>query len=231
MEGAQAVRVLLVDDHPLFRDGVRSLLEARGVEVVGEAGDGQEALEAALRLRPDVILMDITMPRMDGLEATRLIKVRLPEVKIVILTVSDEDRLLFEAIKSGAQGYLLKNLQTDEFFDLLSGIDRGEAPISRELAGRILEEFARHRAGRAEPGTPDELTDREREVLACVSSGASNREVAATLHISENTVKFHMKNILEKLHLRNRAEVVAYAARKGWLPPEKPPVPGDADNI
>ncbi len=215
------MRVLLVDDHPLFRDGVRSLLEARGVEVVGEAGDGQEALEAALRLRPDVILMDITMPRMDGLEATRLIKVRLPEVKIVILTVSDEDRTLFEAIKSGAQGYLLKDLQADEFFSLLSGIDRGEAPISRGLAGRILEEFAGHRAERTEPGAQDDLTDREWEVLRCVSSGASNREVASTLHISENTVKFHMKNILDKLHLRNRAEVVAYAARKGWLPPGK----------
>lgn len=213
------MRVLLVDDHPLFRDGVRSLLEARGVEVVGEAGDGQEALEAAVRLNPDVILMDITMPRMDGLEATRLIKVRLPDVKIVVLTVSDEDRVLFEAIKSGAQGYLLKDLQADEFFNLLSGIERGEAPISRGLAGRILEEFAAHRAGRAEIEAPDELTDREREVLKCVSGGASNREIAATLYVSENTVKFHMKNILEKLHLRNRAEVVAYAARKGWLPP------------
>lgn len=213
------MRILLVDDHALFRDGVRSLLEARGAEVVGEAGDGREALEAALRLRPDVVLMDITMPGMDGLEATRLIKVRLPEVKIVILTISDEDRMLFEAIKSGAQGYLLKNLRADEFFNLLSGIERGEAPISRELAGRILEEFARPGAGRADRGAPDDLTDRERDVLRYVSGGASNREVAATLHISENTVKFHMKNILEKLHLHNRAEVVAYAARKGWLPP------------
>src|SRR3989337_3155027 len=111
------MRVLLADDHPLFRDGVRSLLETRGVEVVGEAGDGQEALEAAVRLKPDVILMDITLPPMDGLEATRLIKVRLPDVKIVVLTGSDEDRVLFEAIKSGAQGYLLKDLQADEFFD------------------------------------------------------------------------------------------------------------------
>jgi len=212
------MRVLLVDDHPLFRDGVRSLLEARGVEVVGEAGDGREALEAALRLKPDVILMDITMPGMDGLEATRLIKVGLREVKIVILTVSDEDRLLFDAIKSGAQGYLLKDLQADEFFTLLSGIERGEPPISRRLAGRILEEFARHQADRTGRGAEDDLTDREREVLRSVSSGASNREVSAMLHISENTVKFHMKNILEKLHLRNRAEVVAYAARKGWLP-------------
>ncbi len=217
------MRVLLADDHPLFRDGVRSLLEARGVEVVGEVNDGQEAVEAALRLQPDVVLMDIMMPRLDGLEATRLIKARLPDVKIVMLTVSDEDRTVFEAIKSGAQGYLLKNLQTNEFFDLLSGIERGEAPISKGLAGRILDEFARDRAERSEQSLQEELTDRELEVLRCVSGGASNREVAAVLRISENTVKFHMRNILEKLHLRSRAEVIAYAARKGWLPPEKPP--------
>lgn len=217
------MRVLLVDDHSLFRDGVRSLLQARGVEVVGEASDGKEAVEAAMRLRPDVILMDITMPRMDGLEATRLIKARLPDVKIVMLTVSDEDRTLFDAIKSGAQGYLLKNLQAEEFFDLLSGIERGEAPISRGLASRILEEFGRQRQAPVGELPQEELTERELEVLRAVSGGATNREVAAVLHISENTVKFHMKNILDKLHLRNRAEVIAYAARKGWLPPETPP--------
>ena len=213
------MRVLLADDHPLFRDGVRSLLEARGVQVVGEAGDGQEAVEAALRLRPDVVLMDITMPTMTGLEATRLIKARAPEIKIVMLTVSDEDRMLFEAIKSGAQGYLLKDLQAKEFFELLSGIERGEAPITRSLAGRILEEFGRKMPGAPEP-QGDELTEREGEVLQAVSSGAANREVAAALHITENTVKFHMKNILDKLHLRSRGEVISYAARKGWLPPE-----------
>jgi DNA-binding NarL/FixJ family response regulator len=217
------MRVLLVDDHPLFRDGVRSLLEARGVQVIGEAGDGEEAVQKALQFRPDVILMDIKMPRMDGLEATRLIKARLPEVKIVILTVSDEEHMLFEAIKSGAQGYLLKDLRAEEFFDLLAGVERGEAPISRRLAGRILEEFARGRVERPEQKSQDELTEREREVLRCVSAGSSNREVAATLHISENTVKFHMKNILDKLHLRNRGQVIAYAARKGWLPPEQSP--------
>lgn len=216
------MRVLLVDDHSLFRDGVRSLLQARGVQVIGEAGDGQEAVEAALRLRPDVILMDITMPRMDGLEATRAIKARLPDVKIVMLTVSDEDRNVFDAIKSGAQGYLLKNLQAEEFFDLLSGIERGEAPISRGLASRILEEFGRQRQAPVGELPHEELTERELEVLRAVSGGATNREVAAVLHISENTVKFHMKNILDKLHLRNRAEVIAYAARRGWLPPEHP---------
>lgn len=216
------MRVLLVDDHSLFRDGVRSLLQARGVEVVGEASDGQEAVGAAMRLRPDVILMDITMPRMDGLEATRVIKARLPDVKIVMLTVSDEDRTLFDAIKSGAQGYLLKNLQADEFFALLHGIERGEAPISPGLAARILEEFGRQRREPTGQGPEGGLTERELEVLRAVSGGATNREVAAVLHISENTVKFHMKNILDKLHLRNRAEVIAYAARKGWLPPESP---------
>ncbi len=219
------MRVLLVDDHALFRDGVRSLLQARGVEVVGEASNGEEAVEAALRLRPDVVLMDIYMPRVDGLEATRLIKASLPQVKIIMLTVSDEDHTLFEAVKSGAQGYLLKNLRAEEFFELLSGVERGEAPISRSLASRILEEFARqhtqHPSGRQEDEA-EEPTEREREVLQLVSRGLSNREVAAALHISENTVKFHMKNILSKLHLRNRAQVVAYAARRGWLPPEAP---------
>lgn len=211
------MRVLLADDHALFRDGVRSLLEARGIDVVGEAGDGAQAVDAAMRLRPDVVLMDITMPRMDGLEATRLIKARAPGIKIVMLTVSDENRTVFEAIKSGAEGYLLKDLQAAEFFELLQGVERGEAPITRNLAARILEDFGRVPAD-VSPAKPDELTEREREVLQAVSGGAANREVAALLHISENTVKFHMKNILDKLHLRTRAEVVAYAAKR-----ERPP--------
>lgn len=214
------MRVLLADDHVLFRDGIRSLLQARGIEVVGEASDGFEALEKTRQLRPDVVLMDIRMPRCNGLEATRLIKAEFPQVKIVILTVSDEDRDLFEAIKSGAQGYLLKNLRSEEFFDLLESAARGEAPISRELAGKILEEFVRAHGGKpSRSSLEEELTDREKEVLQHVAAGATNREVAAALGISENTVKFHMKNILDKLHLRNRAEVVAYAARKGLLRP------------
>lgn len=217
------MRIVLADDHPLFRDGIRSLLQARGFQVVGEASNGHEALDQARRLRPDLVLMDIAMPGMDGLEATRLIKAQMPEVKIVILTVSDDDRNLFEAIKSGAQGYLLKDLRSDEFFELLSGVAEGEAPISRRLASRILEEFARLRPASGPPWPEEPLTDREREVLHLVARGSSNREVAGRLGVSENTVKFHMKNILDKLHLRSRAEVIAYAARRGLLPREDPP--------
>lgn len=210
------MRVLLADDHPLFRDGVRSLLEARGFDVVGEAGDGREAVTQAERLRPDVILMDIGMPNGGGLEATRLIKAAMPETKIVILTVSDDDQTLFDAIKAGAAGYLLKNLDSSEFFTLLEGIGRGQAAISPGLAGKILREFARQ--ARGEPRPRDDLTEREREVLQFAAQGATNRDIAARLFITENTVKYHMKHILDKLHLRNRAEAAAYAARQGLLP-------------
>lgn len=210
------MRVLIVDDHPLFRDGVRSLLSARDIEVLGEAGDGAEALAKTRDLRPEVVLMDINMPHVGGLEATRLIKAEMPETKIVMLTVSDDEADLFEAIKSGADGYMLKSLESQDFFDLLDGLQRGEAAIQRSLAAKILREFARQRSGQAAEGAPeDELTDREREVLQLLSQGQSNKEIAASLFISENTVKYHTKNILDKLHLRNRAEVVAYAVRHG----------------
>lgn len=210
------MRVLIVDDHPLFRDGIRSLLSARDIGVLGEAGDGAEALVKTRELRPEVVLMDINMPRMGGLEATRLIKAEMPETKIVMLTVSDDEADLFEAIKSGADGYMLKSLESQDFFDLLDGLQRGEAAIQRSLAAKILREFARQRSGQPSEGAPeDELTDREREVLQLLAQGQSNKEIGASLFISENTVKYHTKNILDKLHLRNRAEVVAYAVRHG----------------
>lgn len=207
------MRVLVVDDHALFRDGIKSLLAARDIEVVGEAENGREAIDKAAALRPDLVLMDIRMPVMGGLEATRLLKARLPEVKIVILTVSEDDSDLFEAIKSGADGYLLKSLESQEFFELLGGLPRGEAAISRPLAGRILRELARQGAGGGPQRSPDDLTEREEEILRLLAEGASNRDIAAALTISENTVKYHMKNILDKLHLQNRAQVIAYAAR------------------
>lgn len=213
------MRVLLVDDHALFRAGIASLLASRGtVEVVGEAQDGQEALEAARKLEPDIVLMDVHMPRLDGIQATRMITSELPRVKVVMLTVSDQDKDLFEAVKSGAHGYLLKNLEPEELFDYLAGISRGEAPISRTMAAKILNEFAAQ-AGKArtpEAAEPGEvLTPREREVLKLVASGATNREIARALTLTENTVKNHLRNILEKLHLENRTQAAAYALKKG----------------
>jgi DNA-binding NarL/FixJ family response regulator len=207
------MRVLIADDHALFRDSLRSLLAARGYEVAGEARNGREAVELAHRLRPDVVLMDLMMPEVDGLAATRLISADLPEVKVVVLTASDDDANLFEAIKSGAQGYLLKDLESGEFFSLLEGVAQGEPALTPALARKLLREFARPaQAGR--PADPDALTDREQEVLDLLVQGVtSNRRLASQLGVSENTVKFHVRNILDKLHLHNRAQVVSFALR------------------
>ncbi len=208
----------MVDDHVLFRRGLASLLSSRGVEVVGEASNGMEALERARQLKPDLVLMDIRMPVVDGLGATRLIRQELPDVKIIILTVSDDDNDLFDAIKAGAQGYLLKNMEPDDLFEMLEGAARGEAAISRTMATKILSEFAAqaHRdSGTAV--TRNVLTPRETEVLQLVANGACNREIANALCISENTVKNHLRNILEKLQLENRVQAVAFALRQGLI--------------
>jgi DNA-binding NarL/FixJ family response regulator len=216
------VRVLLADDHALFRAGIASLLRAWGIEVVGQAGNGIEALELARALQPDLVLMDIAMPEADGLEATRLIKAELPEIRIVIVTVSDDDEHLFEAIKSGAEGYLLKDMSEDELERTLRAVEAGEPALSKGLAAKILDEFARlAREGPAKDES--ELTAREREVLQLVAEGATNREVAATLFLSEHTINFHMRNIFQKLHLRNRAQAVAYAVRTGLVIPREAP--------
>lgn len=213
------MRVLLADDHALFRAGIASLLRAWGMEVVGQAGNGIEALDQARRLKPDLILMDITMPGCNGLEATRLIRAELPDVKIVMVTVSDDDENLFEAIKSGAEGYLLKDMSEEELEAVLNGIAAGEAPLSRGLAAKILEEFARVAREGPRKDRGDGLTAREQDVLQLVAVGATNREIATALHVSENTVNFHMKNILAKLHLKNRVQVAAYAVRRGVAEP------------
>ena len=213
------MRILLADDHALFRDGVASLLQAWGFEVVGQAADGLEAVKLARQLMPDLVLMDIRMPRCRGLEATRLIKAEMPEVKVVILTVSDEEDDLFEAIKSGAEGYILKNVAGAEFAELLKGVGQGEAPIQRRLAARILEEFARQsgRASEGKAGEGERLTERELEVLRLVAGGATNKGIAQSLVISAETVKYHLKNIMQKLHLQNRAQVIAYALKRGMV--------------
>jgi DNA-binding NarL/FixJ family response regulator len=211
------IRVLLADDHALFRRGVANLLAAEnGFEVVGEAVDGRQTLQMARELMPDVILMDISMPVMDGLEATRRIKAEIPYVRIVILTASDGDRSLFEAVKSGAQGYLLKNIEPQALYGTLRGVVRGEAPVSRVMAGRLLDEFARQSRQPAPAATrAAELTLREKEVLELVAQGRSNKEIATALAIAENTVKNHLKNILEKLHLDNRVQAATFALREG----------------
>jgi DNA-binding NarL/FixJ family response regulator len=214
----EAIRVLLVDDHALFRDGLASLLaEQADFEVVGEAENGEEAVEKARDLEPDLVLMDIYMPGVDGLTATRRIKEELASVKIVILTISEEDQKLFEAVKSGAQGYLLKKMTAQQFLELLRGISRGEAPISHAMAAKILAEFARQapRDPQSVPGV--QLTPREREVLELLTKGATNKEIGTALGISENTVKNRLKSILEKLHLENRVQAVVYALEMGLV--------------
>lgn len=216
------MRILIADDHALFRDSLRSLLESQDIEVVAEAKNGQEAVDLSWECKPDVVLMDLTMPEMDGLEATKRIASELPDVKVVILTASDEDSNLFEAIKSGAKGYLLKDLESAHFFSLLEGVERGEPALTPSVARKLLDEFARPKKPTKEEYDPDALTDREREVLELMVQGTtSNRRLAKHLGVSENTVKFHVRNILDKLHLHNRAQVVAYALRTRLV--ESPP--------
>jgi two-component system NarL family response regulator len=225
------MKILLVDDHPLLLEGLRNLLTAHDIEVVGVAHDGCEAVEQARRLAPDVVLMDIHMPRCDGLEATRLLKAELPNLQIVILTMSAEDEHLFEAIKSGATGYLLKSLGAQQFIELLAGLERGEVPMTRDLAARILREFAQQARPVAAPAVApaaqkeaaDQLTERQIEVLQLMAQGNTNQEIGDALYITERTVKYHIREILQKLHLRNRVQMVAYAVRTGLIQAEPAP--------
>jgi len=216
------MRILLADDHALFRDGVASLLTAWGHEVVGQVADGDAAVAAASALRPDLVLMDVAMPGGGGLAATRRLASAAPDVAIVMLTASEDIDDLFTAIKAGARGYLLKNLESAELRGMLLAIERGEAAITPAIAGRILTELARPEpvtttAADAGRSNPDRLTERELDVLRLVVAGMRNKEIAADLGISENTAKFHLRNILDKLHAQNRAEVVARAMRDGLV--------------
>ena len=223
------MKVLLADDHSLFLEGLQNLLTARGIQVVGTARNGLEALEKARTLSPDIILMDVRMPGCDGLAATRLIKAERPESRIVMLTTSTDEADLFEAIKSGAYGYLLKSLEAEPFITYLNGVMRGEAAVSREMAGALLQEFARQPhppAGMDSPGQPApvkreagevQLTPRQFEILQLAAQGLSYKEVADRLCLSEHTIKYHMGEILQRLHLKNREQVVAYALKTGLI--------------
>jgi len=216
------IRVLVVDDHALFRRGLEMVLaEEADIEVVGEASDGAEAVEKAGQALPDVVLMDIRMPRSSGIEACRAMKELSPSVKIVMLTISDEEEDLFEAIRAGASGYLLKDIPYDEVADVVRAVHGGQSLINPSMAAKLLAEFAalatRGESERAEQVPAPRLTDREIEVLKLVARGMNNRDIAKELFISENTVKNHVRNILEKLQIHSRMEAVMIAVRENLI--------------
>ncbi len=215
------IRVLIADDHKLFRQGLISLMRTREdlVEVVGEASTGVEAIQLAEKLQPDIILMDIYMPEVDGLEAAREIRGRFPNIAIIILTSSERDGHLYEAVQIGVAGYLLKSLDATELFDLLTGVGNGEPAMTRAVAGKLLKAVA-NRLVDEEKGE-QALTERELYVLRLVASGATNLEIAEKLSISTNTVKSHLKNILEKLQLQNRTQAATYALKHGLVLPRE----------
>jgi two-component system, NarL family, nitrate/nitrite response regulator NarL len=218
------MRLLLADDHTLFRKGLASLLQKQpGFEVIDEAEDGAEVIRKAQSGKPDIVLMDIHMPGINGLEATRQITSALPETRVVMLTISEEDKDLFEAIKCGARGYLSKKVEPEKLCDLLEGVFRGEAPLSGSTAARILKEFAAKAAKDSRTAPVDDLTAREKEVLQFLAGGCTNKEIGMRLNIAENTVKNHLKNILAKLHLQNRVQAATLAIQQG-MRPEKTPV-------
>lgn len=207
------MRVLVADDHSLFRDGIVSLLEAAGIEVVGQVGNGHDALIETRRLQPDVVLLDISMPEMSGLEALRRLREESPDIHVVILTVSDEDSDLLEAIQAGASGYLLKSLSAEAFIELLQGLERGEAAISGRMTARLIKGIGAQTDSKSKAF--EKLTSRELDLLRLVADGLSNKAIAHELSISENTVKYHMKNIFQKLHAQNRTEAVTIAMQSG----------------
>lgn len=205
-------RAVIVDDHALLRSGLATLLRAWGYDVVGEAGDGRAGVGLVQAYEPAIVFMDINMPGMNGIEATRVIKSQFPDTRVVMLTVSAEERDLIGAIRSGAEGYLLKSMEQHELETMIGHLSRGELVVPPALAAKLLAEF-RDGDHTADPN----LTERESEVLRNVATGATSREIGLHLDISENTVNFHLKNIFSKLHLRNRAQVVAWAASHGYL--------------
>lgn len=219
-------RILLSDDHELFRDGLAGLINAQpDLEVVGQAGDGFEALTLARDLQPDLIVMDITMPVCDGLEATRLIRQadELQNTRIVMLTVHDENEKLFEALKAGANTYMLKSMNSSDFLQGIRSALSGEAALPPKLAASLIDEYARlasHPTPTADPEIAYDLTDREREVLSLIATGAANKEIATELSLSLHTVKSHVRNILNKLHVANRRQAARLASKHGLVDDE-----------
>jgi NarL family two-component system response regulator LiaR len=211
-----AIRILVADDHAVVREGLRTLISTEpGMEVVGEAADGVEAVQKARALRPDVILLDMVMPRKDGLETINEIKLEHPESHILVLSSFSDDEMLFPAIKAGAVGYLLKNASPQALLRAIRDAHRGKPSMSPAIAGKLMREIQR---SSELPPTDDPLTERELEVLRLVAQGLSNQAIAAALFIGEGTVRTHVSNILAKLHLANRTQAALYALREGWAP-------------
>jgi DNA-binding NarL/FixJ family response regulator len=214
----EPIRVLVVDDQELFRRGITMLLAAEdGIEVVGEAGDGVEGTQLAVSTMPDVVLLDVRMPKRTGLEACTQIKEAVPSAKIIMLTVSDEEADLYEAVKSGASGYLLKDSSIEEVAQAVRVVADGQSLISPSMAVKLIDEFKQMSKPDRESVPGLRLTERELEVLRLVAKGMNNREISKELFISENTVKNHVRNILEKLQLHSRMEAVMYAVREKLL--------------
>lgn len=210
------VRIMIVDDHPMAREGMKEILnEEETFNIVGEATTGKEAVEQTEVLMPDLILMDINLPDLNGMEATRLIKSKYPYVKIVMVTVSDDIVDLFESIKNGAQGYLLKHVEHDSWIPYLKAIMNDDVQIDKPIAKQILQEFSNHQL--IAENKRDRLSTREREILTLVANGLTNKEISTRLEISEYTVKNHLKNLFQKLHLNNRVQLAKYAYEHGYL--------------
>jgi len=216
----EPIRVLIVDDHALFRRGLVMVLEQeKDIDLVGEAGDGAEAVNIAQDTMPDVVLMDVRMPRRGGIEATSQIKALAPHIKILMLTISDEEADLYDAIKAGASGYLLKEISIEEVANAIRQVHAGQSMISPSMASKLLTQFATlvKKTDEKPAAAQPRLTEREMEVLRLVAKGRNNRDIAKELFISENTVKNHIRNILEKLHLHSRMQAVVYAVREKLL--------------
>lgn len=217
-----AIKVMVVDDHALFRRGIVTVLASeKNIKIMGEAADGLEAIEKAEKLAPDVILMDLNMPRCSGLEATQVLHTKMPQVNILVLTVSDNEADLFAAVKFGATGYILKNTEPEELIQAVLHIAQGGVIMSPVMATKLLSEFKDLDTGLEKKPIKEEkanLSPREEEVLHLVSQGATNKGIADSLFISENTVKTHLRNIMDKLHLANRSQAAAYAVKRGLTP-------------
>lgn len=216
----ERIKVLLIDDHTLFREGLKALLLRQGsIEVVGEAGSGVEGIKKAIELKPDVVLLDLKMPDMTGIEVLRLILERNPDTRVICLTVSQDDEDLFSAVRAGAKGYLLKDIETDCLVASIHQVARGEVALSGSLGERIFSEFrAISSTRRGDDSIKGGLSSREMEVLLHIARGESNKEIASSLNIAESTVKIHVQNILKKLNVTSRVQAAVYAIGQGLVP-------------